>query len=189
MSANAGDRATSRRPADVLLAARQKASRDKRSAVSRALSAMVAAGETITFTTLARRASVSTWLVYSPGTREHVQAAIDQQRQSSQAPARHAPGLDSLRTDLALARQEIHQLRRERDELRARLSEALGRHLTALSAAPLVERLNRVTGELADARAANTNLTAQVEGLQDNLIAARTSLRRMIHDQNTDPGR
>jgi hypothetical protein len=42
-----------------------------------------------------------------------------------------------------------------------------------------------VTGELADAQSANTALTAQVAVLQDDLIAARTSLRKMIHDQNT----
>lgn len=177
-----------RTPAQVLLDARRKASLDKRTAVHSTLAAMLVDGESITFTTLARRAQVSTWLVYSPGIREHVQAAIDQQRQQdSRTDPRH-PGVESLRTDLALARQEIRELRREREDLRARLSQALGRELTNLSTAPLVDRLKRITGELTEARTANADLAAQVQALQDDLAAARTSLRRMIHDQNTDTG-
>jgi chromosome segregation ATPase len=181
MTTKTGDQAR-RTPAQVLLEARQKASRDKRAAVLNALTTMLADGETITFVNLARRAQVSTWLVYSPGVREHIQAAISRQQQSNQT-EHHAPGVDSLRTDLALARQEIRELRHERDELRARLSETLGRQLTSLGTAPLVERLNRVTGELTDTRATNAELAAQVERLQDELTAARTSLRRMIREQ------
>ena len=184
MSTEARDTPTARTPAEVLLQARRKASQDKRAAVTQALTTMLAAGETVTFTSVAKRASVSTWLVYSAGVRDQVQAAIDQQRED--VPVTRAPGVDSLRTDLALARQEIHELRREREELRGQLREALGRQLTSLSTEPLVERLNRVTGELAEARAANTALASDVATLEEDLIAARTSLRRMIHDQNTD---
>jgi chromosome segregation ATPase len=186
MSADAAEPRTTRTPAEVLLKARLKASQDKRSAVTQALTAMVAAGEMVTFATVAKRARVSTWLVYSPGVRDQVQYAIDQQQQVADAPVRTAPRVDSLRTDLALARQEIHELRRDREELRARLSETLGRQLTNLSTAPLVERLNRVTGELSEARATNATLSTQVEALQEDLIAARTSLRKMIRDQNTE---
>lgn len=124
-----------------------------------------------------------------PGPRQ-VQAAIAQQRHQHDRSPHRAADLDSLRSDLDLARQEIRKLSRERDDLRARFSsEALGRELTSLSTAPLVEGLNRVTGELTDARATNTELTVQVQTLQSQLTAARASLRRMIHDQNTDPRR
>ena len=70
--------ATDRR-VDALREARQRASRDKRNRVREALSGMLADGEPITFVAAARRAHVSTWLLYAAGVREHVDAAIKQQ--------------------------------------------------------------------------------------------------------------
>ncbi|MFJ6376281.1 DUF6262 family protein [Pseudarthrobacter oxydans] len=184
MTANAG-KPTTRTPAQVLLESRQKESRQKRAAVEQQLVGMLADGEPITFIKVARRAKVSTWLVYSPGTREQIQEAITKQRQPKQTKTQPA-GIESLRTDLALARQEISTLRREREDLRASLRQALGRQLNNLSTAPLVDRLNRLAGELAEARASNAELNLQIIGLQEDLTAARTSLRRMIREQNTD---
>jgi hypothetical protein len=174
-----------RTPAQVLLESRQKESREKRAAVTRELDTMLEDGDPITFVKVARRANVSTWLVYSPGTREQVQEAITKQRQPDKVTSQPA-GIESLRTDLALARQEITVLRREREDLRAKLRQVLGRQLNNLSTAPLVDRLNRLAGELAETRASNTELNLQVAALQDDLTAARTSLRRMIREQNTE---
>lgn len=185
MTTNAAGKATRRTPAQVLLESRQKESREKRAAVEQQLVAMLTEEDPITFIKVARRAKVSTWLVYSPGTREQIQEAINKQRQPKQASNTQSAGISSLRTDLALARQEISGLRREREDLRASLRQALGRQLNNLSTAPLVERLNRLAGELAEARASNTELNLQVAALQDDLAAARTSLRRMIREQNT----
>jgi uncharacterized coiled-coil protein SlyX len=185
MTTDATGKPAPRTPAQVLLESRQKESREKRAAVARELGAMLADGDPITFVTVARRAKVSTWLVYSPGTRERVQEAITKQRQPNQTTSQPA-GIESLRTDLALARQEISVLRREREDLRASLRQALGRQLNNLSTAPLVDRLNRLAGELAEARASNTELNLQITALQDDLTAARTSLRRMIRERNTD---
>jgi hypothetical protein len=137
---------------------------------------------------VARRAKVSTWLVYSPGAREQIQEAITKQRQPKQTTTQPA-GIESLRTDLALARQEISALRREREVLRTSLRQALGRQLNNLSTAPLVDRLNRLAGELVEARASNTELNLQITNLQDDLTASRTSLRRMIREQNSDTSR
>jgi len=174
-----------RTPAQVLLESRQKDSRQKRAAVTQQLGAMFRDGDPITFIKVARRANVSTWLVYSPGIREQIQEAITKQRQCEQTTNQPA-GIDSLRTDLALARQEISALRHEREELRGSLRQALSRQLNDLSAAPLVDRLNRLASELAEAHASNTDLNLQIIALQDDLSAARTSLRSMIRDQNTD---
>ncbi|WHP58999.1 DUF6262 family protein [Arthrobacter sp. KFRI-F3372] len=188
MTTNPAGKPHTRTPAQVLLESRQKESREKRAAVAKQLGAMLADGDPITFIKVARKAKVSTWLVYSPGTREQIQEAITKQRQSEQ-PTSQPAGTDSLRTDLALARQEISVLRREREELRASLRQALGRQVNNLSTAPLVDRLNRLAGELAEAQATNTDLDLQITALQDDLTAARTSLRRMIREQNTDPSR
>ena len=188
MTTDAAGKPAPRTPAQVLLESRQKESREKRAAVARELGAMLADGDPITFVRVARRAKVSTWLVYSPGTREQVQEAITKQRQPNQTTSQPA-GIESLRTDLALARQEISVLRREREDLRASLRQALGRQLNNFSTAPLVDRLNRLAGELAEARASNTELNLQITALQDDLTAARTSLRRMIREQNSGTSR
>jgi cell division protein FtsB len=186
MTTNAAGKTTPRTPAQVLLESRQKDSREKRAAVEQQLVAMLTDGDPITYIKVARRAKVSTWLVYSPGTREQIKEAINKQQQPKQTPNSQPAGIDSLRTDLALARQEISTLRQEREDLRANLRQALGRQLNNLSTAPLVDRLNRLAGELAEARASNTELNLQITALQDDLAAARTSLRRMIREQNTD---
>ncbi|WP_180303987.1 hypothetical protein [Streptomyces sp. JV178] len=63
---------------------------------------------------------MSTWLVYTEGVREHIQAAIDRQSHQPAKTRSHVrqPSPASLKTDLALARDEITSLREERDRLR-----------------------------------------------------------------------
>jgi chromosome segregation ATPase len=176
-----------RRPADVLKAARQRASQDKRAQVTRAIAAMLTENELITFTKVARRAHVSTWLVYAPGMREQIDAAITQQRQQpSPVDNDHAPTPDSVRTDLELARQEVKKLRHDRDALRAQMQRLLGQQLTNLTTAPLVERINRLTSELAEAQSANQALTTRIEELEDELAGARAALRQMIKTASAD---
>lgn len=176
-----------RRPADVLKAARQRASQDKRAQVTRAIAAILTENELITFTKVARRANVSTWLVYAPGMREQIDAAITQQRQQpSPVDNDHAPTPDSVRTDLELARQDVKKLRHDRDALRAQLQSLLGQQLTNLTTAPLVERINRLTSELAEAQSANQALTRRIEELEDELAGARAALRQMIKTASAD---
>jgi hypothetical protein len=106
------------------VAARAADSRDKRRRALDAVQNLEAAGEPVTFPAVARSARVSTWLVYAPGVREHVEAA--RRRQT-------VPGIDTssttplaTRTDLALAREEIMRLRADRDKLQQRLRLQLG---------------------------------------------------------------
>ncbi|MFK4226916.1 DUF6262 family protein [Streptomyces sp. NPDC019890] len=97
--------------------ARRADSPQKRQRVVDAVQRMLADGEPITFTTVARTAKVSTWLVYAEGVREHVEAAIRQQEHEPVVArsdgCQASPA--SLKSDLLMAREEITALRQERD--------------------------------------------------------------------------
>ena len=171
--------------AQALRESRRRDSRTKRDRVTAALSAMLAAGDPISYTSVARRAGVSTWLAYAPGVREQIDTAIAQQTNDDK---REAPSESSraLRTDLELARQEIRGLRGERDELRRHLQGTLGQQLTNLTSAPLIERIATVSQELTQTRQTNRDLTDEVTGLRDDLAAARRALRQMIKNAAAD---
>jgi hypothetical protein len=68
-----------RRRTEALHAARKRDSQTKRAHVRSTVEKMLLEGDPVTFTTVARTARVSTWLVYAEGVREHIQAAIKQQ--------------------------------------------------------------------------------------------------------------
>ena len=171
--------------AQALRESRRRDSRTKRDQVAAALSTMLAAGDQISFASVARRAGVSTWLAYAPGVREQVDTAITQQTSDDK---RQAPNESNraLRTDLELARQEIRRLRGERDELRRHLQSTLGQQLTNLTSAPLIERIATLSQELTQTRQANSNLTDEVTALQDDLDASRRALRQMMKNIAVD---
>jgi len=180
----------------ALREARRRDSLTKRQRVRSAITEMERRGDPISFAAIARYARVSTWLVYADGVREHIEAARN--RQSTQPAALRSAGLSpsiaSLRTDLALARHEITELRAERDQLRDGMRRQLGRDLEALSSAGLATRVAELTQrnqQLADQSTRlnrdNDVLRAQVDELEADLAAARTSLRRMIREQNAEP--
>ena len=153
----------------------------------------IPSSQSVTFAAVARAASVSTWLVYAEGIREHVEAT--RQRQASQ-PVRDqraglSPSAASLRTDLELARHEIKELRAERNTLRQNLQKQLGRQLDALTHRELVTRIDELTQHnqrLADQNrqlsAVNEQLRIRATGLEDDVAAARTSLRYMMRNTN-----
>jgi chromosome segregation ATPase len=184
---------TQRGQPHVLHQARRRDSLAKRQRVLAAVAEMEHSGQPVTFAATARQARVSTWLVYADGVREHIHAAI--KRQAAQPAASHRAGLTpstaSLRTDLELARHQITTLRDERDNLRDAIRRQLGQQLDTLSAKDLTTRIDELTRhnhQLADqaSRAASSNQTlqARIAELETDLTAARTSLRRMIHDEN-----
>jgi hypothetical protein len=183
-------------PADVLRQARRRDSTTKRARVLASLTELETAGEPITFALLARHARVSTWLVYADGIREHVHAAQARQQRPPD-PAVHAGTAVSaagLRTDLELARQELHALRRERDQLREALRRRLGEDLDALGRADLTARVDELTTRNRDLETEHARLQADNQHLREHaalldteLAAARTSLRRMIRHQNREP--
>jgi chromosome segregation ATPase len=179
-----------------LRAARAKDSTDKRRRAREAIDALEAAGTPVTAAAVADTAGVSTWLVYADGLREHLDQARRRQAlpapghtrtQAAQAPATPA----SLRTDLALARDQIRQLRADNDKLRKRLRLQLGAEIDGPSRAELtgrvadLENLNRQLLAERDARTAETHdVQRRIRDLEDDLTAARESLRRVIKHNN-----
>ena len=107
----------------ALKAARAKDSNDKRRRVLQTMTTMETDGQPITAAAVAAAAGVSTWLVYSDGIREHLDAARQRQATDDDPPVAagtrtgHQPPATaaSLRADLAVARHEIHRLRTDLD--------------------------------------------------------------------------
>ncbi|WP_405541871.1 DUF6262 family protein [Streptomyces phaeochromogenes] len=183
----------SRAPADVLRAARQRDSQAKRGRVLLAVQDMLKDNQRITFAEVARKAQVSSWLVYAPGVREHIETARD--RQTTQPHRDQQRGLKanpaSEQTDLLLAREEIRRLRAERTSLQDQARRHLGEKLEHLGHQDLIQRVNElseVNQRLATAErqtaTENEQLQARVSELEDDLTATRTSLRRMIRNEN-----
>ena len=185
--------------AAALKAARTKDSELKRRRTLAALEALEASAESITFTAVAKAAGVSTWLVYAEGIREHIDAARHRQAHHGAAPAptpsaQRTTTSDSLRTDLAIAQEQIKTLRAERDKLNQRLRLQLGAELEAPDRAHLtarvadLEAINRQLVAERDARAIEADTAkSRVTELEDELSAARESLRRVIKAQNRAP--
>ncbi|HEX9177502.1 MAG TPA: hypothetical protein VF874_15980 [Mycobacterium sp.] len=186
--------------AAALKAARAKDSDVKRRRTLAALQTLEATGTAITFTAVAEAAGVSTWLVYADGIREHIDAARNRQNNQHNgtgtptAPSRQPATQDSLRTDLAIAREQIKTLRSERDKLQQRLRLQLGAELEAPDRAHLtarvtdLETINRQLVAERDARTIEADAAKRrVTELEDELSAARESLRRVIKAQNRAP--
>ena len=185
--------------AAALKAARTKDSELKRRRTLAALEALEASAESITFTAVAKAAGVSTWLVYAEGIREHIDAARHRQAHHGAAPAptpsaKRTTTSDSLRTDLAIAQEQIKTLRAERDKLQQRLRLQLGAELEAPDRAHLtarvadLEAINRQLVAERDARTIEADTArSRVGELEDDLSAARESLRRVIKAQNHAP--
>jgi chromosome segregation ATPase len=181
-----------------LRAARTKDSHDKRRCALTAIQALEAAGTPITAAAVAQAAGVSTWLIYTDGVREHLDAARHRQAQASSRPSgtdtasEQAPLTPaSLRTDLALARAEIRRLRTEHDKLRHRLRLQLGAEIDRPDQAELITRLAELESQTRkllaerDARTTEANhAKRRIRELEDDLTAARESLRRVIKDHN-----
>jgi hypothetical protein len=177
-----------------MIDARRRDSDTKRARVLATVEHMLGKGIPITFASVARNAQVSIWLVYAPGIRDVIEQA--RTRQHTQRLAEQLPDVNvlSLQTDLALARAEITRLRTERDQQHQQLRLALGARLDNIAKADLVTRVDELTRhntELAAAaarqQAGNEILRARVTELEDDLAAARTSLRRMIRAENLPP--
>ena len=169
----------------AMLAARAKASHDKRQRALAAVRDLEAAGTPVTATAVATAAGVSTWLVYAEGVRDHLQAAQRRQADREPGPSTAAPpdrgqpvSHASLRTGMAVARDEIRRLRTEQDKLRPDRAELIAR-VASLQAA------SRQLAAERDARAAEANhAQRRIRELEDELTAARESLRRAIRQAN-----
>ncbi|MEV1001354.1 DUF6262 family protein [Nonomuraea sp. NPDC050202] len=190
-----------RSPGEVLRAARQADSRLKRGRVLAALEELKAGGEPITFPAVRQAAGVSKWLVYAPGVREHIEAAIaGQAKKTRRASAAGGTGggaagitasAASLACDLELARDQLRQLRAERDKLKAAVQRGLGTALESVGTAEMTARVSellaqveRLAAERDTALAEKTRLQAALDESADNLTAARQALKQMMKDAN-----
>ncbi|MFE9381121.1 DUF6262 family protein [Streptomyces sp. NPDC006855] len=182
-----------RKPAQVLLESRQRDSQVKRARVISVVNAMKAGGETITFLGVARAAGVSNWLVYSPGMREHIEEARKGQAgtKAREKTSGSRASAASLATDLELARAELAAVREERDRLKDAVQRHLGQQLHQAGAKDLAARVselqetnNDLEGRLAASEVDRRGLQNALQEAQDDLIAARESLRIMLRDTN-----
>ncbi|WP_329356517.1 DUF6262 family protein [Streptomyces anulatus] len=182
-----------RTPAQVLLEARQKDSRQKRAKVLAVVDEMNAAGDQISFLAVARAAGVSNWLVYSDGVREHIESARKGQNgtKSRQKSEGSTASTASLATDLELTRAELRRVREDRDRLKKAVQRGLGQQIDQAGSADLIARIDELTSQLQqrdEALAAVTTAREQLQTAlteaQDDLIAVRSALRNMMRDQN-----
>ncbi len=186
-----------RSPAQVLLEARQKDSRQKRASVFAAVDRMKADGDPISFSAVAKAAGVSNWLVYSEGVREYIEAARKGQAgvASRQQREGKGPSPASLATDLELARAELRTVRGERDRLKAAVQRSLGRQVDQVGSAQLVARVQELIRQveerdrkLAAVRVERDDLQRSLDEAQDDLISVRTALQKMVREQSRRPG-
>ncbi|MFI6729106.1 DUF6262 family protein [Streptomyces sp. R-74717] len=178
----------------MLREARRKDSHNKRARVLHTLDALLTRGEAVTFTAVAKAAGVSTWLVYAPGVREHIEAARPQQARTatSGAGSRSASGAMNTRTDLEVLRADNQRLRGQVSDLKEALQRQLGRQLDQLQATDLTQRIGELTTQNQELNSRLTRLQHKKQDLErrlaetnDDLLAARASLRRMIRTENT----
>lgn len=188
-AAEANDRS---RRVERLRASRAKDSEVKTARALDVVHGLLRTGRRITVTQVAREAAVSTWFVYNqPQVHQAVRDGITTQRaqghQHSVVPeAQHASSA-GLRTDLALAREEIKDLKTERDRLRNRVRLSLGAELDGVDRNNLIERVqqleqrnNALNQELSGAKDRIAALEGQLREAEDDLTAARAGLRRAM---------
>jgi hypothetical protein len=184
-----------RLPAQVLREARQKDSRDKRARVLSVVDQFLADNEPITFTGVARAASVSHWLVYADGVREYIESARLRQSRAAASDARaSAKAPAGWKVEQQLLLEDNRRLREEVERLKGAVRRGLGQQLDQFGAADLGTRVDELTAEnrrlqddLAQALARVEELTKRLAEAEDDLASARTSLRRMIRIENQVP--
>ena len=186
--------------AAALKAARAKDSELKRRRALAALEALEATGASITFTAVAKAAGVSTWLVYADGIREHIDAARHRQSPPQRRPQRRRPPASTPRHRPACAPTWPSPGSRSR---RCAPNGTNSSSACACNSVPRLEAPDRahLTARVADLEAINRQLVAErdartieadtakgrVAELEDELSAARESLRRVIKSQNRAP--
>jgi hypothetical protein len=174
---------------------RQARAADSKTKTRRGLDAVagiLAAGERVTVARVARKAAVSTWFVYNrPEVHQAVQAAMQEQARHGLPAAAVIPrqrvSEASLQTDLALAREEIKELKTERDRLRERVRLALGAEIDDVQRDEFLHRIRELeshnallTAELAEQTERVGRLDRQAVELEDEVTAVRRALTRSI---------
>jgi chromosome segregation ATPase len=165
-----------------------------------AIEAIEASGEPISFPAVARRAGVSVSLLYAD--RElagRIAASRDRQRQAGrdrawQLPARSLVTEQSLRVELANAKDQVRRLSEEVAALRKRLARQLGTEADAARGLALAPALDELEHRAAELEAENhrqrdqiARLDADGRELADTLEAARAMNRELMNELNRRP--
>lgn len=182
---------------DALRRSRRRDSISKRALAAETLQTMVESGVAISFPAVARRAGVSVSLLYDDADLAgRISDARDRQRQAGAdrawcLPARSLVTEQSLRADLANAREQARQLGEEVTLLRSRLARDLGAGADVARgrlASPLVDQLETRAAELeADnhtMRRRIGELENEVTELTATLETARAMNREMMSEVN-----
>jgi chromosome segregation ATPase len=158
---------------------------------------MIDTGQQITFAAVARHAGVSASLVYADGDlAAAVAEARDRQQQAGLQrtwvrPTRSLVSEQSLRTDLANAKEQVRQLHEEVTVLRERLARSLGAHADAARGRAVVPLLDRLEDRAAELEADNhqlrrriSDLEAELRDTSESLQAARAANRDLMNMLN-----
>ncbi|MHB1598685.1 MAG: DUF6262 family protein [Acidimicrobiales bacterium] len=184
----------------ALAAVRRRDARAKQERAAQTIQAMIEAGEPVTFPAVARRAGVSTSLLYAhPELSAAVATARDRQRQAGAQRSWHLPASSlvtdhSLRADLANAKEQARQLSQEVDLLRARLARDLGARADLARSGNHGLLLDQSEQRCAELQADNARLRKQVAVLEaettelaETLDAARAMNRELMGAVNRSP--
>lgn len=177
--------------------ARRLDSRVKRQRAGDAIGALEQTGEPITFPAVARHAGVSVSLLYAdPELSTRIATARDRQqqagsRQTWQLPVRSLVTEQSLRADLANAKEQVRQLTDEVTLLHRRLAHNLGANAdlargqdTNPLLAQLEERAAKLEAENHHLHRQTARQDDQVRDLADTLDAARATNRDLMNHLN-----
>jgi len=149
-------------------------------------------GTPVTFAAVARAAKVSQWLVYAEGVREYIDSARIAQAAETRIEHTHGRSVSSssIRTDLALVRQDNGRLRTELVRLRRALQDRLGAELESQSSQSLRQRIDELRAANTRLQTDNLELTKRLAEVteearlnEEDLAAARASLRKMLRNQ------
>ncbi len=181
----------------ALRRARRKDSRTKHERAADALTAIEQSGEPITFPAVGRRAGVSVSFLYADAElSSRIATARDRQRQAGadrawRLPARSLVTEQSLRADLANAKERGRRLAEEVTVLHERLSHHLGAAADVArgeALSPLLDQLEHRASELeADnhsQRQRIAELEAELRDLTETLDAARAMNRELMTELN-----
>jgi len=181
----------------ALKRSRQQDSQTKRRKAAEALQAMIDAGEPVTFPAVARRAGVSVSLLYAD---KQLSARLSEARgrqrhagyeRAWQLPARSLVSEQSLRADLANAKDQTRRLRQELTVLRDHLARQLGAGADAAAGRVTAPLLDKLEQQVATLQAENTRLRERVNELEhavqessETLEAARVMNRELMAEIN-----
>lgn len=182
---------------DALRQARRRDSEAKRRRAAEALATMVGAGESISFPAVARRAGVSVTLLYADvELARAVGDARDRQRQAGRERAWRLPPRalvteQSLRVDLANAKEQVRRLTDEVRLLQERLARDLGARADVARGridSSFLDQLEQRAAELGAENSLlqrrNAALEHEKRDLTEDLQAARTMNRDLMAELN-----